>query len=212
MVMPFKCGYCGQLHTLSLESRQCALDESRGKLDRQQIAEHGRGQIDPYPKELKASEARNRRSQPSPGERTLQRALKKKKVWFKREHPLLGYVVDFYFPYAKLVVEVDGSHHQQRRTYDSRRDEILKANHYQVLRFNYADLETDLERITNRICAIAQPKQKQASDNSASQRRRGPTAAKKRGERHRRGSALAEAARDLFYEEKRKRQARGDDS
>ena len=101
----------------------------------------------------------------------------------------------------QLVVEVDGSHHQRRQTYASRRDQILAANRYQILRPSYPDLDRDLEGIVNFIYEIAEPKQKQASDKSTTQRRRNPTAAAKRGDRRRRANELVEEARDRNFEE-----------
>jgi hypothetical protein len=38
---------------------------------------------------------------------------------------LLGYVVDFFAPAARLVVEVDGAHHARQRGADTRRDRAL---------------------------------------------------------------------------------------
>lgn len=37
--------------------------------------------------------------------------LKELPVPVKRQHPIMNYIVDFYIPSAKLVVELDGSQH-----------------------------------------------------------------------------------------------------
>jgi very-short-patch-repair endonuclease len=42
--------------------------------------------------------------------------------------------VDFLAPRARLVVEVDGGYHMQRRRADARRDEKLRLLGYRVLR------------------------------------------------------------------------------
>jgi very-short-patch-repair endonuclease len=45
------------------------------------------------------------------------------------------YVADFACIEAKLVVEVDGSQHQEHRAYDLKREEYLTECGFQVLRF-----------------------------------------------------------------------------
>jgi hypothetical protein len=44
------------------------------------------------------------------------------------------YIADFLAPSAKLIVEVDGSHHARRVSADARRDEALRRAGYRVLR------------------------------------------------------------------------------
>lgn len=48
--------------------------------------------------------------------------------------PLAGYICDFVCASRRLVVEVDGAHHAQRRGADARRDECLRRLGYRVLR------------------------------------------------------------------------------
>ncbi len=57
--------------------------------------------------------------------------------------PLLGYTVDFIWPAAKLVVEVDGyASHGTRSAFerDRDRDSALAARGYTVLRFTWRDV------------------------------------------------------------------------
>ena len=66
---------------------------------------------------------------------------------FYRQKPIGGYIVDFYAPKVKLVVEVDGSQHlEDRHQYkDESRDAFLASLGIHVLRFNSREvlLETD---------------------------------------------------------------------
>ena len=55
-------------------------------------------------------------------------------VSFRRQVPLAGYICDFVCASRRLVVEVDGAHHAQRRGADARRDERLRRLGYRVLR------------------------------------------------------------------------------
>jgi very-short-patch-repair endonuclease len=61
-------------------------------------------------------------------------------VWFRRQAVLGGrFIADFVAPAARLIVEVDGGYHAQRRTADACRDRALARLGYRVLRLQ-ADL------------------------------------------------------------------------
>jgi very-short-patch-repair endonuclease len=57
---------------------------------------------------------------------------------FYRQKPIGQYIVDFFAPRARLVVEVDGSQHMEENHLqrDKNRDEYLKGLGLKVLRFN----------------------------------------------------------------------------
>jgi very-short-patch-repair endonuclease len=54
---------------------------------------------------------------------------------FRRQHPLGSYIVDFFCPEARLIVEVDGGQHGEENAHDARRTEWLEARGYRVVRF-----------------------------------------------------------------------------
>ena len=54
---------------------------------------------------------------------------------FYRQHPMGPYVVDFYCPQKRLVVELDGAWHGLNRDYDHERTRYLEARQCRVLRF-----------------------------------------------------------------------------
>jgi len=54
---------------------------------------------------------------------------------FKRQKPLGPFIVDFVCHECNLIIEVDGSQHQEAAEYDRRRDAWLKVNGFTVLRF-----------------------------------------------------------------------------
>jgi very-short-patch-repair endonuclease len=64
--------------------------------------------------------------------------LKKLPFAVKRQHPIEGYIVDFYIPQAKLVIEIDGSQHEsaENAKTDAERDEVLNSWGIEVLRFS----------------------------------------------------------------------------
>lgn len=54
---------------------------------------------------------------------------------FRRQQPIGPYIVDFACLSRKLLIEVDGGYHVQRKDYDERRDRFLRNEGYRVLRF-----------------------------------------------------------------------------
>jgi very-short-patch-repair endonuclease len=64
----------------------------------------------------------------------LQR-LKNDGYVFTRGKFIHGFYADFYFARGRLVVEVDGALHHGRELEDARKNQVLEANHYKVLRF-----------------------------------------------------------------------------
>lgn len=59
-------------------------------------------------------------------------------IQFYRQRPIGNYIVDFYAPKVKLVVELDGSQHfeEKQKAYDLKRDACLKEQGLTVMRFN----------------------------------------------------------------------------
>ncbi len=56
-------------------------------------------------------------------------------VEFRRQHAIGPYVVDFCAPRHKLVIELDGSPHMDRKEADAVRTLYLEAQGYRILRF-----------------------------------------------------------------------------
>jgi very-short-patch-repair endonuclease len=85
--------------------------------------------------------ARRLRRQPTDAEHRLWRGLRGSRVaHWRRQAPLLGYLVDFYSSKARLVVEVDGGQHFELvgSDRDRQRDEALREIGVRVLRFDNA--------------------------------------------------------------------------
>jgi very-short-patch-repair endonuclease len=74
-------------------------------------------------------------------------------VQFYRQKPLADYIVDFYAPQAKLVIEVDGSQHLegQQADEDRRRDKDLESVGLRVLRFNSREVLAEIEAVVEAI-------------------------------------------------------------
>lgn len=72
---------------------------------------------------------------------------------FRRQQPLLNYIVDFYCNDLKLIIEVDGEIHSfsEETSYDSKRDSILKINGYHIIRLSNFEVETEINSAINKI-------------------------------------------------------------
>jgi very-short-patch-repair endonuclease len=75
----------------------------------------------------------------------------------RRQHPIGSYIVDFYVPQARLVVEVDGESHNRGELpeRDERRDQYLRDNGYRVLRVMAVDVLRNIQSVVDAISAGA---------------------------------------------------------
>ena len=61
------------------------------------------------------------------------------------------FIPDFYCAEVKLIVEVDGSVHDQQKDYDAFRTDILADMGFTVLRFKNEDILHDIENVLKKI-------------------------------------------------------------
>jgi cyclase len=94
--------------------------------------------------------AKQMRDEPTEAEDFLWKQLSNKKiknVRFKRQHPILYFIADFYCHQAKLVIEVDGGYHQipVQYEYDCNRDSELEELGIKVIRFTNEQVLLDFD-------------------------------------------------------------------
>ena len=72
---------------------------------------------------------------------------------FYRQRPIGIYIVDFYCPAAKLIIEVDGGQHYEEKGMrdDKIRDEYLLKRGLLVIRFPINEVFDDLDSIEEEI-------------------------------------------------------------
>lgn len=70
---------------------------------------------------------------------------------FRRQAVFFGYIVDFYCPQARLVVEVDGSSHDGREAYDAKRSEKIGTAGVEIIRFTNEQVTSNIEYVLNEI-------------------------------------------------------------
>ncbi|HEX3849504.1 MAG TPA: endonuclease domain-containing protein [Polyangiaceae bacterium] len=94
-----------------------------------------------------ATHAHRLRQAPTDSEARLWRALRSSQlgVAFRRQVPVLGFIVDFFAPAIRLVVEVDGGYHARRKSADARRDRKLARAGYRVVRIDAEVVMHDLD-------------------------------------------------------------------
>lgn len=73
---------------------------------------------------------------------------------FRRQVPIENYIVDFLCIEHRLIVEVDGSQHADS-TYDRDRDQKLRDQGYEVLRFWNDDVLKSLDDVCQHIVTVA---------------------------------------------------------
>jgi very-short-patch-repair endonuclease len=72
---------------------------------------------------------------------------------FRRQHSIGPYIVDFYCPEKKLVIEIDGSQHGEvdAKEYDEERDAYLDSLGLTVLRFWNSEVNNHLPVVLQKI-------------------------------------------------------------
>ena len=109
---------------------------------------------------LIANRARAMRKAMSPPEVLLWIHLRGRspdKPTFRRQHPIGSIIVDFYCPWAKLAVEVDGSTHwdEANRDRDEARDHWLRRQGVSVLRVPASEVFCDPSGVADGILRLA---------------------------------------------------------
>lgn len=99
---------------------------------------------------------REMRKNPTEAERVLWERLRDRRLnghKFRRQHPIGGYVVDFYCIEAYLGIEVDGGVHlnKEQAENDRQRSEDLARMGISILRFWNSEVLADIEGVLNRI-------------------------------------------------------------
>ncbi|MBR0825498.1 endonuclease domain-containing protein [Bradyrhizobium manausense] len=105
---------------------------------------------------IRRAAAKKLRANTTPHEHLLWRALKTLPVdgtHFRRQAPIGPYVVDFFCPAKRLIIELDGGHHNDDETAarDHERQRWLEKEGYRVLRFWNSDVMENMTSVLERI-------------------------------------------------------------
>jgi very-short-patch-repair endonuclease len=105
---------------------------------------------------IRRAAAKRLRANTTPHERTLWRALKELPTdgtHFRRQAPIGPHVVDFFCPARRLIIELDGGHHNDDETArrDRERQLWLEQLGYRVIRFWNSEITGDLTAVLEQV-------------------------------------------------------------
>ncbi len=103
--------------------------------------------------------AREMRAGQTPAENHLWQRIRKEQVLgfkFRRQHTIDRFIVDFYCTKAHLVIEVDGSIHDEQQEEDQLRSEFLESLGLRVLRFTNGEVLQQTDAVIERIAEVLQ--------------------------------------------------------
>jgi very-short-patch-repair endonuclease len=112
------------------------------------------------PKRWRASKdiqnrARELRKNMTAAEKKLWNVLRAKQLdglYFRRQHAVGSYIVDFFCSKENLVIEVDGGSHLEQVEYDKERTRWLEEEKgYRVIRFTNDDVFKSINEVVERI-------------------------------------------------------------
>lgn len=71
----------------------------------------------------------------------------------RRQHSIGKYIVDFYCPKKKLIIELDGWQHKEesQERYDQERSKFLEEKRFKVIRFWNNDINNNLDGVVMEI-------------------------------------------------------------
>lgn len=107
----------------------------------------------PYKRKL-VERARGLRKTMTPAER---------KLWYEflctfkhralKQRPIDGFIADFYIPKLKLVIEIDGEHHNEldQQTYDAERTKVFEGYGLTTIRFTNLEVMKSFEGVCEKI-------------------------------------------------------------
>jgi len=109
----------------------------------------------PFDRKLKPY-ARNLRTNMTDAEQLIWSKIRRKQIndlQFYRQKNIGHYIVDFYCPKGKLVVEIDGGQHYETEGMkkDQERDQYLQELGLSVLRFSDNDVLKNIDGVIERI-------------------------------------------------------------
>jgi very-short-patch-repair endonuclease len=108
----------------------------------------------------KFANAKRMRKHPTKAEAHIWKLIRRKAIgnrWL-RQSPMLGYIADFWCPKLRIILEVDGLSHVNRKAHDKKRDAVflrrkirtIRFTNEQALRFDRTALRHAIETVIRR--------------------------------------------------------------
>jgi leucyl-tRNA synthetase len=116
--------------------------------------------------------ARDMRKDATSEEQLIWERVRNKKLGHKirRQHPIATYIADFVCIRKGVAIEIDGGYHltSQQKELDQQRDEVLALHGFQVIRFTNEEVNTQLEKVIEKIKSVLDNKADLRPDVSSS--------------------------------------------
>lgn len=105
--------------------------------------------VDPLMWEILKSRSRKMRKESTPAEDVFWQIVRRNNlgVSFRRQHAINHYIVDFICIRKKLIIEIDGSIHDDKVESDQERTDYLNSIGFHVIRFTNEEVVNDIESI-----------------------------------------------------------------
>ena len=115
----------------------------------------------PINPELKEHAIKMRKNMTDEEKKVWYQILKGRVPKFHRQRIIGNYIVDFFSPKLKLIIEIDGYQHfyEENKAYDSKRTEYFEKLGFYVLRFENTEVNKDIENVRfviNNVCEALQ--------------------------------------------------------
>jgi len=99
------------------------------------------------------------RKRMTPSEAILWDNLRNRKLFntkFRRQHPIERFIVDFYCPAKKIVIELDGGIHDDpdQKEYDIGRSAEIEKYDIKIIRFKNEEIIDDLDKTLKKIIEL----------------------------------------------------------
>ena len=102
--------------------------------------------------------AREMRHPQTPAEANVWQYVRNRKLGFKfrRQHPIVRFIIDFYCAELRLCIEIDGDTHveEDQHEYDAARTEYLEMFGCSVIRFTNEDVKHNIRAVVQSIREI----------------------------------------------------------
>ena len=73
---------------------------------------------------------------------------------FRNQHPVCGFILDFFCHERFLAIEIDDDEHEGRKEYNVYRDELLRTIGIKTIRFKNRDVINNIDSVINTIRAL----------------------------------------------------------
>ncbi len=119
----------------------------------------------PVNQSLKGLAGNGRRNQTPEERKVWYDYLNKVKPRFHRQRVIGNYIVDFYSPKLKIIIEIDGYQHyyEENKEYDKKRTEYLESLGFVVIRFDNTEVKKRFPWVVNELMAFCENRAKELS-------------------------------------------------